>query len=88
MSIISEVDALVSLSRSQSRLAQEYAAWAREPRRPTEDIETYQDNIARWSAEHDRLRMESVRHMRSAYRLRDWYCDEKEAALAWKEAAE
>lgn len=68
-STVREVDALVSLSRTQSRLAQEYAAWSRKPRRPAENIETYQNNVTRWIAEHDRLRMESVRHMRAAYQL-------------------
>ncbi len=79
MSIIRYVDNLVSLSRTQSRIAQDYAEWAREP--------LGSPNSAHFAAEHDRLRFESVRHMRTAHSWRDRYYEEKEA-LAFREAAE
>lgn len=74
-SIIREVDALVSLSRTQSRLAQEYRRMAVK----------YSDDA--FDREHDRLRMESVRHMRSAHSWRDRYYATKEATVML-EAAE
>lgn len=74
-SIIREVDALVSLSRTQSRLAQEYRQMAAQ----------YSDDA--FEREHDRLRVESVRHMRRAHSWRDRYYATKEATVML-EAAE
>lgn len=68
MSIVRYVENLVSLSRTQSRIAQDYKAWMQEP------------GGERYRPDYERLRFESARHMRTAYSWRDRYCQEKEAA--------
>lgn len=76
MSIVTYVDNLVSLSRTQARIAQDYKAWMQEP------------GGDRYRPDYERLRLESVRHMRTAHSWRDRYYEVKESKLALKESAE